>query len=188
MRRVRGTTTRIGDKESRATILPARREPGSCMVRSSASQRSGNAEICRSDFGFLAKNTSVNRRRCSCRSAKVILLSWRLEARRQRRDSATASKVFFFVVMDQEGWRYNTHGRITLQDIHCIEAGFASSIREMFEIPAHQIVQSCDRAERHMKRIITALPRNDLSREIGLRQFFRLRRAREHIILRNAGA
>ena len=35
-------------------------------------------------------------------------------AMRQRRDLATAS-LAFFLVMDQEGWRYNAHQRVALQ-------------------------------------------------------------------------
>jgi hypothetical protein len=41
---------------------------------------------------------------------------------RQRRDDATASKVFFFVVINEEGWGHNAHGRVALQDIHGVES------------------------------------------------------------------
>ena len=55
---------------------------------------------------------------------------------RQRRDSAIASKVFFFVAMDKEGWRDDAHGRIALQDIHSVEAGLPADIGQMLEVPA----------------------------------------------------
>jgi hypothetical protein len=48
-----------------------------------------------------------------------------LVVRRHRRDAAIASNVFFFfVAMDEESWRHDTHGRITLQEIHGVEVGF----------------------------------------------------------------
>jgi len=71
--------------------------------------------------GFWAKKASVVLRRCARRSSGVIAAKRLPVARRQRRDSATASKVFFFVVaMDQEGWSHDAHRRVTLQHIHGI--------------------------------------------------------------------
>lgn len=47
----------------------------------------------------------------SC-SSGVILFKSLLVACRQRREAATASKVFFLVAMDEEGWSYDAHGWI----------------------------------------------------------------------------
>ena len=33
-------------------------------------------------------------------------------------------RFLFFVAMDVESWRHDTHGRITLQEIHGVEVGF----------------------------------------------------------------
>lgn len=35
-----------------------------------------------------------------------------LVACRRRREEATASKVFFLVAMDEEGWSHNAHGLV----------------------------------------------------------------------------
>jgi len=45
---------------------------------------------------------------------------------RQQRDSATASKLFFLVAIDEEGWSHYAHGWVALQEIHSIETGFMS--------------------------------------------------------------
>ena len=55
-------------------------------------------------------------------SSEVILFKSLLVACRQRRDEAMASKVFFFVAMDKEGWGYNAHRRVALQEVYRIEA------------------------------------------------------------------
>ena len=79
-------------------------------------------------------------RNAICSSA-VIVFNSRLVVRRQRCDSATASKAFFFVAMDQEGWRHNAQGRVALQDIHRIEARFAPHVGQMLEIPTYEVIE-----------------------------------------------
>ena len=62
------------------------------------------------------------------RSPGVMLRTLRLVLRRQRRDSATASKVFFLVAMDAEGWHYDAHGWLTAQAIDGVEPGFTAAL------------------------------------------------------------
>jgi len=61
-------------------------------------------------------------------SSGDILFSNLLVALRQRRDDATASKLFFFVAMDEEGWSHNVHRRVPLQHIHRVEIGFPAGV------------------------------------------------------------
>jgi hypothetical protein len=63
----------------------------------------------------------------------------RLVARRQRRDAATASNDFFLVAMDKEGWGYNVHGRVSLQEVYRVEARLSALIGEVFEVPTNKV-------------------------------------------------
>jgi hypothetical protein len=67
-----------------------------------------------------AKNVSVVRCKSACCRAKLKPRNLHPVWMRQRRDSATASKPFFFVAMDQERWRYYAYKAVALQEIHGI--------------------------------------------------------------------
>jgi len=52
----------------------------------------------------------------------------RLVLRRSGAGRFYGVKGFFFVAMDKKGWSYNAHGRVTLQEIHRVKAGFAPAL------------------------------------------------------------
>jgi len=65
--------------------------------------------------------------------------------------------------MDKEGWSYDVHAWVALQEVYSVEAGLATGV-------------------------VLVIGRHDFLREIGLCQFFRLGRALEHSIRRKRGA
>ena len=89
-----------------------------------------------------AQNRSRVWRRQASRSSRLMALSLRLAFSRRRRDISTASKVLILVSMDEFEWVDDTDGRITLQQIDGVETGFALDVDEVFEVPAHEVMQS----------------------------------------------
>ena len=77
-----------------------------------------------------------------------------LVACRQRREEATASKVFFLVAMDEEGWGYNAHRWVTLQEVYRIKPGLSPDIGQVLEVPTHKIIEPGDRTDRYMPGVV----------------------------------
>jgi hypothetical protein len=110
-------------------------EEGQCLLTSMAAN--STADFTPSDVRRLV----IRRFKKAICSAGVILFSNRLVVRRHRRDAAKASKVFFIVAMDEEGWCHDAHGWVALQDIHGVKPGLTPHVRQVPEIPAHEVVK-----------------------------------------------
>src|ERR1035437_2798933 len=80
--------------------------------------------------------------------------SLRLVVSRHLRDPATASNFFLFVSINQFQRVNDTQGGITLQEVYHIKALFPFHIDQMAEVPTDQIINSGDRANRHMAGVI----------------------------------
>jgi len=88
------------------------------------------------------------------RSLAVIESSLRLVASRHFRDSSTASKVLVLVSINEFQWIYNTHGLVSMQQVHCIEARLALDVDKVPEVPTHKEIDFLHRAGSDMSSIV----------------------------------
>ncbi len=61
--------------------------------------------------------------------------------------------------MDQFEWRDNTDCRITLQQVHRVETGFAAQVDEMVKVPTHDHREAVNRGDGDVPRIVCILRR-----------------------------
>ena len=74
---------------------------------------------------------------------------------RQRRDAATASKLFFFLVaMDEKRWSNYAQRRIALQGIHGVKARLPAEVGQVLEVPPDEKFDAGDGANGDVPRIV----------------------------------
>ena len=98
-----------------------------------------------------------------------------------RRDSATASNVFFLVAINQFQRSQDTRGTIALQEIHAVERGFSLIIRQMFEIPTDNQSNLFNGGDGDVAGVVRIVGCNHAGGKIRLRQSFRFRRQRQDL-------
>jgi len=69
--------------------------------------------------------------------------------------------------MDEFEWVDDTDGRVTLQQIDGVETGFAPDVDEVFEVPAHEVLEPGHGADGDMRGVVGLFGRDDALAQVG---------------------